>query len=275
MALTNPYLPTEQTADSIAIQNHYGVLAYNSANKVSNFDLFSEAMLVKTNQYFQSKSYFEGSSKNFHSNGLIILLIFCMGVISFLRAFHRKRLDLIFKTLFNWKLGKQIIRYEKVYTHPVNIGLLLVFMLSTSLFFAYYFAIIKNQNVDFFSLGTLLFTAIFSFFLIKFLLYQFSAWLFDDQERVTEYVFHVALVNKFIGIILLILSVLFIYSTINSNWIFGLGLFSIGMALLVQIARGFRIGVQKSKDLILIILYLCTLEILPLLVVSKFIISKL
>lgn len=274
MSTTNPYLQEENESADAEIA-HYGITAYSHKKEIGNFNAFSEAMLVKTNAYFQSKKYYEGKEISSSSNWLILIILCCVGMVSFLRAFHRKRLDLIFKTLFNWKLGKQIIRYEKVYTHPVNLGLLLVFLISTSLYFSHYYVMIKHYDIDFFALGALLFSSLLAFFLVKFLLYQFSAWLFEEQERITEYIFHVALVNKFIGIIMLILSVLSIYSSINSSWIFTIALSTIGIALLVQIGRGFRIGAQKSKDLIMIILYLCTLEILPLFVVSKMVISKL
>jgi hypothetical protein len=244
------------------------------------FEEFVSDVLVSTSDYLESRTFFEG--KTFEENSftnkspwLVIILIICFSLIAFIRGFHRKRLKLISKAFINWKFGKQIVRYEKVYTHPVNIALVLNFHISTSLFFSFLIFDFIEPSVPPLKLLGISMLAIFIYSIAKLIIYKFTAWTLESKELVNEYVFHVNLINKFLGLIFLVLCLFLSFSKVPYEPIYWVGISAIIISIGIQTIRGVFIGRQKSNDLIFIILYLCTLEILPLLIMVKLILNEL
>ncbi|KAA3646820.1 MAG: DUF4271 domain-containing protein [Bacteroidetes bacterium] len=239
------------------------------------FSEFAADVLEVSETYASNLVFIDGSPKPFVASWLLLLLILSYVLLAYTYSFHHKRFNLISKTVVNWKLGKQIIRYEKIYSHPVNISLITIFLIAVPTFFAF---LIFNENIldhSLTKLNIILFVGLSSYLFLKFALYRFSAWLLDEKELIQEYAFHVNLLNKFLGIIFLILLSLLVYSNISSNALLLIALFFLSLSVLIQLFRGFRIGLQKTNKLNLIILYLCTLEILPLALLVKLLTIKL
>lgn len=208
-------------------------------------------------------------------DSLFFLILIGSICIAYVSAFHRKRFNMLMQTSLNWKLAKQIIRYEKVYSHPVNIALNVNFLISVSLFAGLiYFTFWPNE----FSYNThfLIFLGvILCYLLLKFILYKITAWLWQVEEVMEEYIFQTNLFNKYLGVAYLLLSALFIYSSISGFTIIALGIGLFVALFVMQLVRGIIIGRQSGGNLLLIILYLCTLEILPWLVAGKWIENQL
>ena len=198
------------------------------------------------------------------------LLISLIGIcsIAVVLAFYRRRFNLLLNTFFNWKLSKQIIRYEKVHSHPVNIILLILFMGFFTLFYALSYSMV-NQSMDFLALAQSIGLFLLVYTLAKLALYHFSAWLFDEGEVINLYLFHINLHSKFMGISLLVLWIFLIYAPIPASILLNISLVILVLFLGFQTYRGIVIGRSEGKNLLLIILYLCTLEILPWLLIAK------
>jgi hypothetical protein len=244
------------------------------------FKDFVTDVLQSTQAYLESRIYFDGNpleENYFKSNALLIILILILGIslIAFVRSFHRKRLKLISKALVNWKFGKQIVRYEKVYTHPVNVVLVLNFFLLGGLFFSFLILEITESTFSLLSILSISMLGLITFSVVKLIIYKFTGWVFKSKEIVTEYIFHVNLINKFLGFVFLVLCLVLSFSKLQHEPIYWIGITAIIISIGLQTFRGIFIGLQKSKDLILIILYLCTLEILPLLLMGKLILNEL
>jgi len=223
-----------------------------------------------------NQKYFDTTKKQepFPDVLLLFVLFGCLS-IAYVSAFHRKRFKMLAQTALNWKLSKQIIRYEKVYSHPVNIALNLNFLISVSLFFGLVYYYIIPQNFSFKLHFLVFFLSIVVYFSIKLFLYKFTAWLWRIEEVIEEYIFQSNLFNKYLGVIYLTLSALLLYSNIDSLTLIILGLALLILLMGIQLVRGFIIGKQNGENLLLIILYLCTLEILPWLIIGKWIDNQL
>lgn len=225
---------------------------------------------LKTKEYKQAFPYKEEAvNVVFAESWMLLLLLLCIGSLAFVRGFYRKRFSMLFQTLINWKLSKQIIRYEKVYTHPVNLLLLANFVICIPLFFSV--AALKVLDIPYSAIKVFLFilAPLLLYLLAKFIGYQFSAWLLKEKEAINEYVFQANLFNKYLGVLFLVLVTLLIYSPIDPVKIIYLGFFILIFFLVFQLIRGVIIGIQRAKNLLFIILYLCTLEILPWLILGK------
>ncbi|MEQ8908195.1 MAG: DUF4271 domain-containing protein [Vicingaceae bacterium] len=237
---------------------------------------FAQDVVVESKMFHATNPYIEGSPKDsLVENWMILFILLCLVGIAFIRSFHRKRYRLLFKIIFNWKMAKQIIRYEKVYTHPVNLILISIFIFTTPLLFG----ILGSQHFGQ-SEGLLKYTLwiaipLFAYVLLKLIFHQFFAWLFNLKEVMEEYIFHSSLFNKIYGVLNLIFLILLLFGGLDSFLLAKLSLISLGILLLLQLSRGFLIGYQYKIFPLLIILYLCTLEILPWLCIGKLISNQL
>jgi hypothetical protein len=189
-------------------------------------------------------------------------------MLAYIMAFQRKRFDLITNALIHWKLSKQIIRYEKVHWHGVNLLLLLLFSLSMAFAIAVYYGG-REQLAESLSSMPTSWLWVMAYILLKIIIYRLSSWLFQQAEIFQLYLFQVNLILKYCGIGLFILLVFTVYLPIGHH-IFSYLLLSILAAFLcLQLVRGVQIGKAGGIPLYLIILYLCSLEILPWLLLIK------
>ena len=227
------------------------------------------AELLKTEIKKEEKHFRKGDDHQINYGwGFLLLSILGVSFLAVVIAFYRRRFSLLVNVLFNWKLSKQIIRYEKVHSHPVNVLLMITFLI----FFPFFYSLSLSQiqsELEFSYLLKVFSLFILAYFLGKFLLYQFSSWLFEEKDLFNQYVFQLNLYTKLMGVLLLILWVFLVYSPISAGILFNLSLIFLLIFLGLQTFRGLVIGRSEGKPLLLIILYLCTLEILPWFLIYK------
>jgi hypothetical protein len=235
------------------------------------FQEWTVDLIPYAKHHFNTIPYQEGIDISSSPLWISLIVFLCFAAIAYVRSYHRKRFNLLQRTLFNWKTAKQIIRYEKVYTHPVNLILIGVFVIATPSFFSFSLSgVLPSEKTN---VGLIFWIGLpLAIYLVsKLLLHKFFAWLFKAEEPMEEYIFQASLFNKLFGILNLVLLTFLLYSNINSITLIQLSLAALFMFLGVQIIRGLLIGVQKGISILLIILYLCTLEILPWLMIGKMI----
>lgn len=241
----------------------------HAVKEISIRDFGQEVSKTLIHQH-QNTPYKKGNEFTpFAQPWMLIILLIGFSCIAYVKAAHNKRFLMLARTLINWKVAKQIIRFEKVYSHPVNLILNFVFLIATPLFFSLSYVIKINSEVNYFNLFSLILLPILVYLIGKLIVYKYSAWLFSEQEAIEEYVFQANLFNKLLGIIFLILSTFILYSTFSENTFITVGLIATLILSSIQLIRGAIIGIEYNKNLFMIILYLCTLEILPWLVLIK------
>jgi hypothetical protein len=219
--------------------------------------------------HFNKINYYDAIDQTASNSTLdFLIVLLCVSAFALVTAFYNKRFKLLLNTFFNWKLAKQIIRYEKVHSHPVNLTMLFIFAVSTPIFFCKSL-IILYPKWEFFELFKYVMLILIAYFLVKYLLYQFSAWLFEEKELVEQYIFQGNLYSKFVGLVYLSLLILHLYSPFSNIILLKVGLIVLLIFLLLQLSRGIIIGLAEKRNLLVIILYLCTLEILPWLLMYK------
>lgn len=221
---------------------------------------------------FTQPVYYEGVPNRFDTPiWVIILLLIGFSCIAVSRSVYRKRFNMLLKTLTNWKLSKQIIRYEKVYTHPVNVLMTFNFIISLPLFFSLVYFKLFNPDIIIEKQYLFLLFPLVLYLLVKIAFYKFSGWLWNEKGVIEEYLFQSNLFNKYAGAGFLILTSMVVYSPISIFKIAQSGLILLGLLALFQLIRGVVVGLENGKHLFFIIAYLCTLEILPWLVIGKWI----
>jgi hypothetical protein len=212
----------------------------------------------------------------FISNWSVILIITIFLLIAAMRSNLEKYLTQIFDSLFNKKTLLRLYR-EKFSTENQSTFILDLFFYVAEGLFVYQAAhyIIRFEpgiSLLFFlaiTLGLALFIG------IKYFFYRFSGHVFNANSEAQEYIFYTKTGNRALGLLLFPLSILLFFTEGRiSEFLLFLGGLIILVISIVSIGRGIRIVGQKVFSVYYLILYLCTLEILPLLVVWRILVSN-
>jgi hypothetical protein len=196
---------------------------------------------------------------------LLNLLLFTWG-----RLFYRKRIAMIFKAFFARRLMNQLVREGDLFNERIAISLSLIFITSVSLFIYSGFGVAGVTFIRY--EGLVLFGEILAgtigFFGLKLLFIRLIGHVFKNYNQSHEYLTTEFLFYLVLGMLITPLMLLICYT--KTVYIYYFVAFFVAFWFLYKFLRGFSIGLSHSKFSILyLFLYLCTLEILPALVLIK------
>jgi hypothetical protein len=212
------------------------------------------------------------ASSGFTNNWIFWIILAGFAILTTTRYYHEKRLRLFASSIFKRSAALQLIRESPVYSHRSFFPLLAIYIISVTL--------LIHQAVEIFSPGstegfkTVLIFLQFLGIYIAFSIAKISViWLisvtFKNTETAKEYIQNILIYNLVLGMLLLPLLLLIIY-TYHELFLY----IAVGLAVLIiglRFIRGIAIGLSDSKfSLFHLFLYLCTLEILPVLITAKF-----
>lgn len=145
-------------------------------------------------------------------------------------------------------------------------------------FFSFSFFLMQLQNItgwipyDLHGIRLFLFNLIVLFFvfLLRYLLLNIVGIVFDQRKLFYEYLNHGYFYNKLAGIVLLPLNFLLIFTEgYIYEIIYYITLFALLLILLFKVLRGIIFSVKYSILNFYLFMYLCALEIVPLLLLYK------
>jgi len=160
----------------------------------------------------------------------------------------------------------------------ISFGLNAIFVLSMSLFV---FQLLEHNNLKLpytenISPFFLILTVVFLTYPLKSVFLRLVGWLFNDTEKFTEYLFNVFLLNKVLGLALVPIVVLVTYLSFGQHALLTVGVLLVFFNYTYRLLRGYYVGrATANLSQFYIFLYLCTLEILPLVVITRYISSEL
>ncbi|MFN8166318.1 MAG: DUF4271 domain-containing protein [Bacteroidia bacterium] len=204
----------------------------------------------------------------------IILLV--LAIFAALRFFFTKYFSQMITAFVNNNLTNQIVRDENIILQRATIYLSILFNLIAAMFL-YLVSIRLGWDMSGIGEGLnrfLFFTGIVSaIYACKFLILKMSGWLFDSEREMAVYIFNIFLINNVLGMILLPIICLMAYNDlIGINFLIFLSSTLVGLAIMYRVFRGIRVGISSpSFSPLYLFLYLCTLEIAPLMVVWRII----
>jgi hypothetical protein len=203
---------------------------------------------------------------------IVILLVF-VG-LAWIRVFYYKILKQLFSAFFSNLVSNQIVRDENILVQRASILMSFIFYLVASLF-AYQLTLLFGWNPAFMGQGFLrfLFIALFiaAAYSVKMVVLKALGELFDVDKPVATYIFNIFLINNMTGLILIPVVVLSAYATIDwHEWILYSGLGFVIMMFIYRLVRAVRIWMSMTgTSYFYLILYFCTLEIAPLMILFK------
>lgn len=204
--------------------------------------------------------------------GIASILLFAFILFVWLYTTNSKRLNQILKAFYINRYSNQLGRDEITFGNRVSIFLSALFIISFSLFIfqvAHYYGLQTNNNdVIFFLEILVIISAIYG---IKIMIVRFFGFIFQSQKESSEYSMMIFLFCNILGLFFLPIVVCMTFVKDVSPLIFiysGYGVFA--LLLLIRLLRGFLIGLNSIRvSKFYLFLYLCTLEILPFVIMVK------
>ncbi|MFH0865100.1 MAG: DUF4271 domain-containing protein [Bacteroidota bacterium] len=199
------------------------------------------------------------------------VILFCFVLLATARYGWHKRMIQIFKAFFVGRLFVQLAREGGLFNERVTLFLFSSYIISFTLFLF--------QIINFYigtpssSTSSLIFflqllAGVSLFYIFKIALFRFSGYVFKSVKEISNYVLTIFVFGQIAGILILPFLVLLTYTKNEINIAAGSILFS--MLYVYRFFRGAVTVTSSSKiSTYYIFLYLCTLEILPLLIIAK------
>ncbi len=216
----------------------------------------------------------EGTKDNYNFKptgwilGIIIISIF---IFAWIKLFFNKNYRTIIKSGYNYNYSVKLFKEANSGSKRVSSILNLIFILNTSVFIYLFtgYLNIKLPITDFTLIGFLI-LSIAIMYSIKYLVIKTIGFVFSSDSIASEYLSNIWLFNKLLGISLfpIIITLPYINPSIKTPLAY-IGLTIIFIFFIIRIIRSFQIVFKIKLSIIYWILYLCTLEILPVLVLSK------
>jgi hypothetical protein len=168
--------------------------------------------------------------------------------------------------------SNQIIREENALTQGTSVMLTIIFFLAVSLFF--YLSLddlnIKMGVVNDIQQFIIILTACIGFYFLKIFLHKLSGYIFKVYKETDEYIFNQFIVIQVSGLLLVLWCVLMSYcSDINKQYVVFIGFSTLLLSFILRMIKSLGISNMGSYSPVYIFLYLCSLEILPLIIIIK------
>jgi len=199
------------------------------------------------------------------------LILIGWTVFAALKFGYAKYIVQVFQSAFNFSMATRLYR-EQGYNN--NFGLFrlnLIFYL----FLPFSIYLIARDNgvslmgfpgIEFY---LIVFLAVNAYFLVKIFLYKILGSIFSQREKTGELVFNMMIYHNVLGMILLPVST--IHSVLPGFGPFSLFIVPglIALFYLLSVTRSIYFAIREGISIFYLILYLCALEILPILLVVK------
>ncbi len=207
----------------------------------------------------------------YYSDWLTVSLFLSMILFSLIHHFNGKYLNTLFKSIISYPAAARLYREQNISQKTGSLVMEFFYLFVFSLF-AY--QVVKFQSTALPYSGFYLFLfctgAVFLYFLLKNSLYSLVGFISETQPQTHEYLFNLRNYNKVLAVLLLPMICLIAWAPVYSPAAFmvtGLGLALLMYAMTLQ--RGILILLKNQFSVFYLFLYLCTLEILPLLLFIK------
>ncbi|MDR0371630.1 MAG: DUF4271 domain-containing protein [Prevotellaceae bacterium] len=198
----------------------------------------------------------------------VVLLLFA--IFFFAALIFRYSQNLIlenFDSFFQVKKRQSI--FSKSTHGEVRIQYALTLLSLGIISFFIYVQFWSNERPFSFSTYLVILSISIGYTLLKFMLGKLIGYVFISTENFTPVIFSYNWILIYLGVGLFFITLLQTYSDLSQNLITSIGISLCLIAFVILVVKLFQIFYRKTVASFYIILYLCTLEILPLLLLLK------
>lgn len=203
--------------------------------------------------------------------GIVLFIIF--GIYVLIRVSEPRKILKVFTSVFSLQESKQLFREEFKLTKRLSILLGIAFILVTAFLIQFtnrYFGLILH-DYSYFQQYVFFILVICLVYLVKFFTNYILAFISSNNDLSREYLFNVFVFAQTIGIVIFPLIICLQFTKYPSEWFLYPSLIICAGFYGLRMFRGFIISsAEQNIGFLYIFLYLCALEILPMLVLIKF-----
>lgn len=247
----------------------------NKIDSASNTNIANYTKSIFSSHLLSTKKLEPKPILSANHNWMTLLLVGVLFLVGVLRVFYQKKFNLFINSFISKRFSNQIIREENGLTQSTSIILTIIFFLSVSFFFylsgQYYHQFPYKTNE--FEQFLMILIGCLGFYFFKLIANKIIGYIFKIYRETDEYIFNQFIVLQIIGLLLCTWCILLNYSTIISKeYIIFIGFGTLVLGFFVRMVKSFGIANMSSYSPIYIFLYLCSLEILPLIIIIKLVI---
>ena len=262
--------PEGIVSDSVIIIDWVNFPVYRGPNKID---------LIQKDTFFVDSINGSNPQKNINNNNgfadwMTVSIIIILFVAGWIRFNFPKQLSQIFKGFLSFRQSTRLFNEQNSLQQRISNVLNLLFFLVSAVFIS---QLLKYYDLSFLGLNhfyssivvSLLYTAGVYF---KALIYKTLGYLFDAGNITSEYIHNSFVINKVLALTVLpvLVAIPFVPDGITEIFIYS-GVFLYTVFYLFKILRGFQIIILRNQSLYFSFLYLCALEIVPILIINKII----
>jgi hypothetical protein len=215
---------------------------------------------------------------NYTADWIFPVLLLILAFFAWIKFFYNRYFQQLIKAFLNTNLTNQIVRDENIFFQRISIYLSVVFNLIAALFIyllsIQYHWTLGNLDTGFtrFIFFVIVVSAIYA---LKYLVLKICGWLFEQEKEISMYIFNIFLINNILGIALLpFICLLAFNGSVYFSGLLNVSFILIAAAFGWRIFRGIQIGFgSPTFSPLYLFLYLCTLEIAPLMVLIRIIVQ--
>ncbi len=195
----------------------------------------------------------------------------CFILLAWVQVFYPKRIQQIFRAPFSRRFINQLTRDGNLFQERIGVALGIIYILAYSLFLYELNEQILKLNfpgISGISLYWLITLVNIGIITAKVIMVQFLGIVFKTKETTANYQLNILIFALLSGPAILISLVFIIY--LKSVILIYLCVVLFTLVFILRFIRGFFIGMALTKfSYLFLFVYLCSLEILPLLVLIK------
>ena len=201
-----------------------------------------------------------------------IYLFILLGIYAWISLYYGKVMIQTFQASTNFQLTNKMFRNNSLLQNQLDGGLYVFYVLSMA--FLLYYLELKTGLLPYDLRGGLLFlfnlVLLAGLFFGRLLLHNVSGFLFNKRKIVREYLYNMFVFNKLMGLAALPLIFLLVYTRgILQDMVFWTSIVTLSGILVLRLIRGFVFSYKKDVLIFYMFLYLCALEIAPLVLLYR------
>lgn len=215
----------------------------------------------------QNGTEFMQKVPGFHPGWLFVYLLLLLGFFAWARVYYGNIMTQTVQASTNFQVAVRMFKDKSLLQIQLDNILYIIYFLSTA-YFLYFIEEqlgllpygLKGGVLYLFNLGLLA-----GLFFTRTIVVNLTGSLFNQGSLYREYLYHIFIFNKLLGIYILPMLLFVVYTRgVLQDLFTWIALAGIGTVLVMRIVRGVVFSLRKDISLFYMFLYLCALEIVPL-----------
>ncbi len=209
---------------------------------------------------------------DFAPGWLFIYLLVLLGLFAWVRVYYGNIYAHTMEASTNFLVAARMFKDKSLLQNQLDSFLYVIYFLSLAYFL--YIVELRTDRVPYRLNGILLYlfnlALLMGVFLARVVLVNLTGSLFNQLAIFREYLYNIFIFNKLIGITLLPQLLFVVYTDgIIQRIFFWIALGTLGAILIMRVIRGVEFSFKKDISIFYMFLYLCALELVPLVLLYR------